>query len=281
MIDLSSRIKVIEDLIADGSINAITYAALECRLTIELICYERLALTHSYISSADLKGWQPFKVVKQISEEANELVASEFSLSVSSEPVSADFDPSSIADFEKLEYLSLGKQSGFSIAKLKKVWQGLASVALHIPLPKGDGIDIYGDAEKIRAKVDESIAAFREMSDGNMISTSFGADVSFKCLECGYQIRRKAALLKDHQVINCFNIDCHESYEVCLNKDGEDGIEFVPRKLPLTCIHCNETHFFAAKLAESLRYGESIDIKCGRCNGITKVLLNIVQQAPL
>lgn len=275
MIDLKARIDTIEKLVFDNTAQTLTYAALECRLTIEHICYERLAHTHSYIAAADLKGWQPFKVVQQVSEEANELVAIEFSLSVSSVPVSDDFDPKTESDFEEFEFIPIGKQSGFSIAKLKKLWQGLANVALHIPISKDDVIETYGEIEKIRTKVVESIAVFREISEGNMLSTSLSADVNFNCLKCGYQIKRKTALLKNHQIVNCFNVNCDESYEVLV--EGK-SIEFIPRRLTLTCMHCNGSQLFPANLAEKLKYGDILDVRCDGCNGITKVRLNIVQE---
>ncbi len=41
MIDLRGSIDTIEGHLADGSPRSLTYAALECRLAIERICYER------------------------------------------------------------------------------------------------------------------------------------------------------------------------------------------------------------------------------------------------
>jgi hypothetical protein len=73
MLDIKKRISVIEDLVAEGTVQSLTFAALECRLTIELICYDRLRVCHGYISLADLKRWTPAQVVKQIAEEANDL----------------------------------------------------------------------------------------------------------------------------------------------------------------------------------------------------------------
>jgi hypothetical protein len=57
MIDLRRIIPTIEKLLAEETPQSITYAALECRLAIEKVCYERLKVVHDYIAHEDLRGW--------------------------------------------------------------------------------------------------------------------------------------------------------------------------------------------------------------------------------
>ena len=64
MLNLDPAISKIEELLKENSEARIIYAALECRLAIERICYERLRLAHDYISHDDLKKWQPRDIVK-------------------------------------------------------------------------------------------------------------------------------------------------------------------------------------------------------------------------
>lgn len=47
----------IRSLVSAGGRENLTYAALEARLAIEAICYDRLRIAHDYISNDDLKGW--------------------------------------------------------------------------------------------------------------------------------------------------------------------------------------------------------------------------------
>ncbi|WP_237721954.1 hypothetical protein, partial [Vibrio parahaemolyticus] len=47
VLDLSKKVVEIEKLLEEGSDASITYAALECRLTIEYICYERFKQFYS------------------------------------------------------------------------------------------------------------------------------------------------------------------------------------------------------------------------------------------
>ena len=56
MKDIGSRIEKIEALLEEGAVSSLTYAALESRFTIELICYERLMTAYGYTSYSDLRN---------------------------------------------------------------------------------------------------------------------------------------------------------------------------------------------------------------------------------
>jgi hypothetical protein len=60
MIDVQKIISTVEALLADGTPQSITYAALECRLAIEKVCYDRLKVVHDYISPHDLRRYRPW-----------------------------------------------------------------------------------------------------------------------------------------------------------------------------------------------------------------------------
>ena len=86
MIDLKPCISRIETLLGKGDEASLTYAALEARLALERVCYDRLRQHHSYIAHDDLRRWQPAGIVKQLSAEVNAHVASTFTLSISDRP---------------------------------------------------------------------------------------------------------------------------------------------------------------------------------------------------
>jgi hypothetical protein len=69
MIDIGKKIAIIQNLVGEGSESHIRYAALECRLAIEEICYERLRLAHKYIPIDKIRTWQPPKLLKFLFEE--------------------------------------------------------------------------------------------------------------------------------------------------------------------------------------------------------------------
>lgn len=87
MLDIAKRIELINSLLEQDTEQSLTYAALECRLTLEYLCYERFKLYFSYLSQSDLKNWQPKHIIKQISDQIDDNVSKEFSISISAEKI--------------------------------------------------------------------------------------------------------------------------------------------------------------------------------------------------
>jgi hypothetical protein len=276
MIDIKKRIATIEALLAEGSAPSLTYAAMECRLTIEVICYERFVHSQEYISASDLKNWQPKAVVKQVSEEANELIDKGFELHISTTPIQKGAEPKTKEDYESFEFVKIGQQVGFKISKMGSLWNALSRVALHVDYSKGkDGLSLYGDVESIKAKVSEALAEFKKFEPNTLIGGGFGLNYDFPCDTCSAQIKRKAALLKDGQVIGCINPSCDESYAI--HRDGAE-ITYARRGSVIKCRGCSSEVKFPTRRAENLRYGATLEIECPTCNATTNVSLRIMQE---
>lgn len=135
MLHLKKHIKIVEELIKEDIIQSLTYAALECRLTIETICYERLKISYDYLSYDDLRKWQPKDVVKQLITDANELADEEFSIAIATIETD-DKKPTIIKEYKSLNYIDLGTQTKININKLGGLWNALSNLALHVSLPK-------------------------------------------------------------------------------------------------------------------------------------------------
>lgn len=89
MIDLKEIISVIKKLLDDNTPQSLTYAALECRLAIEKICYDRLKVNYDYISHDDLRSWRPGDVVKTLIADVDGSAASEQTLYMAKQPSAA------------------------------------------------------------------------------------------------------------------------------------------------------------------------------------------------
>ncbi|MDM5181678.1 hypothetical protein PO883_31355 [Massilia sp. DJPM01] len=276
MIDINKRITVIESLLAEGSIQSLTYAALECRLTIETICYERLMIAHKYIAASDLRKWKPAAVVKQVSEEANELIDKSFELFVSTTPSLEGAEPKTQEEYEALEYVKLGQQVGFKFSRMDTLWNGVASTALHVSVPKGEGqLSQYGDAEAIRKKVLEVLDELKKFQPNSLISSGLGMEYSFPCERCSTLIRRKVKLLQDNQVVGCFNPNCYESYTI--HVEGAE-ITYSARESTVKCKTCSTEVPIPTRRAEKLRFGETLTVPCPSCKDTTNVSLKIMQE---
>lgn len=247
MIDLSETIGIIKRHLAEGSERSLTYAALECRLAIERICYDRLARAHDYISHEEVRSWRPHHVIRLIEEDVDPHVASTYTLSISTEPVVEG------EDVTKKDYVPIGTQQGFDGARLAKLWNALSNTALHVSLPKSSDVSVtqFGNARSIGAKVEQALIELERIATGTMTSNGFGPGVSFTC-ECGQLVKRRSDQLFVGKVIHCISPTCNESYKV--EKDDDDII-FGVRAVYVTC-KCGEERRFPMALLEKLRVGE-------------------------
>lgn len=272
MKDIESRINKVEALLDEGTISSLTYAALESRFTIELICYERLMAAYGYTSYSDLRRWQPKEVVQQVIQEANELAATTLKFSVSKTPVDPANPPQSVADYENFEYAEVGTQVGFDIKEIGKLWNSLSGVALHVQTPKSKDSDlsVYGDPKKIRAKVEKALDLFKEVARGNLLASSPGPEISYSCDGCGATIKRKMDLIYNGMVASCGSEGCKESYTLTIN---ESGVEFGRRQTVFPCDGCGKTIAIPAKQAEGLRMHQLLIAECRDCGEKAEIRL--------
>lgn len=261
MINLAPSISQIEMLLGQNTESSLTYAALECRLAIERICYERLRLAHDYISHDDLKRWQPRDIVNILIQEVDSHAAETFTLSISKEPLLEDSLPPALEEYQAMEFLPIGTQVGFDPNRLGKLWNALAKLALHIsvPISKDHDVGRYGDTEKIRTKVLEALEEIKRISKGTLMSSGMGEEVSFDCI-CGTKNKRRLGLLKDGQTISCIRSDCNESYDFI-----ESDLSFGLRTFEITCRKCGEQREIPKRMIEKLRTDQHIHFSCEMC----------------
>lgn len=257
MINLKPTILQIERLLEENTEASVTYAALECRLAIERICYERLRLAHDYISHDDLRKWQPRDIVKTLIQEVDEHAATTLTISVASE-VPSENTPEG---FRALDWKPLGTQIGFNPNKFGKLWNGLANLALHIEIPasKDTTVKQYGDMQAIASKVKQALAEIKQISEGTLMSTGLGEEVSFECV-CGSKNKRRLELLKDGQTINCINPDCDESYDYV-----QSDMSFGRRTFEIVCRACGASRDISKRMVEKLRTDQYLHFDCEGC----------------
>jgi Zn finger protein HypA/HybF involved in hydrogenase expression len=252
----------IQALVDEATSESLTFAALQCRLAIEMVCYERLRNAHDYISSEDLKRWQPSYVINQLIQEVDPHVASSLTLSVSKHPMtSVDANPTR-AEYEAEEYVEIGRQVGFDSKKLGRLWNALGSF-LHVrmPLSQDDHVQFFGTPPDIKKKVIEALAELRELEAGTLISSGLGERVTFEC-DCGSKNARRAGLLKEGQIVSCFNPECPQQWTARV-EDGE--FHFDLRYMTVTCTECNAPADFPEKRLRALARNEMMQFECPKC----------------
>ena len=273
MLDIPKRIEVIQSLLLEDTKESLTYAALEGRLTIEYLCYERFKQSYSYLSIEDLKNWQPKHVVQQMSEEINENINKGFTLSISTEPLSKK-SPTNKEEYESINYTPIGNQSAINLNKLHSFWHGFSNIALHIPVPTIDSghISIYGDKEKIRKKIKAFLSYLTELKEGKLlIGGSLGECFSFHCCACETLIKKPVKLLTSPVVANCINPKCNESYLVELEKSNDHKI--TRQIITFACLVCKKDLDIPSNVFKGLKFEQQLNICCGECQSSQTVIM--------
>lgn len=277
MLPLPQIIARIQALLAEGTDASVTYAALEARLALEKVCYDRLRQRHDYISHAQLSRWQPGAVMKTLVAEVDRHAAETITLSVGKSPLGPGVSPE-----DETEWAEVGTEIGFNSNRLSSMWQALSNLALHVRLPehRDDQVADYGDKARIEAKVGEVVAELERLAKATMTWSGFGEEVSFVC-KCGEKNRRRSELLRDGQEVFCINPDCHYTWKVCLS-DHEVGFEAVT--IQVNCESCEAENHLPYREFYRMRVGHGGNFSCRFCghgNYVECRLMQRREQPPL
>lgn len=224
---VQAYIEKIKALVAQGDAASLTYAALEVRLAVEHVCYQRLRISHKYLSADDLRKWQPGYVIQTVMELVDPQIASGWTLSMGREPSKDGEDPR-----DTKEWVHIGTQASLDVKLLVKIWQAMGSF-LHTDLPKSHDHPLthYRPVEEMRSKVEEALKELERVAEGTLVGSIVPEAVSFEC-ECGQRNNRSARTLKNNSIVNCIRPDCKEQYKVELI---DDEWYFERRKLTVRC----------------------------------------------
>lgn len=276
---LKPQIIRIEGLLEAGDQPSLVYAALEARLAIERICYDRLRIVHDYISPDDLKRWQPGKVVTQLVQDVDANLVETFTLSISAAPTGRNETPMNESDFAGTEWLPVGTQVGFDAKKIQKFWQALSSF-LHVRVPQtsSDEVSEFAEAKDIEQKVREVLSELRRIASGTLLSTGFGSEVRFICA-CGHENKRREKFLRDGQDTGCINPDCAERWTVSIDKHE---VGFLRRTTEIACANCSTVAIFPEKLVHELPKGTVAKFQCANptCNELNHFGWRLMQVKP-
>lgn len=267
MLNLDPVIARIKTLLDEDTDASVTYAALEARLALEKVVYDRLRQRHDYISHADLIGWNPGYVINKILAEVDPNVTETLTLSIGKNPGARPEDD---------DFVEIGTEIGFNANLISKMWNALAKLALHVRLPehKTDEIPDYGDKARIRAKVEEVVAELERLAKGTMTISGMGNEVSFTCA-CGQLNKRKAGLLKNGQSLACFNPQCSRSFTVEVQPNGEMWFEVENIEIP--CAACRSLAFAPRRDLLKMKYGEPKIFDCVECGHPNRVMWILVR----
>jgi hypothetical protein len=246
-----------------GDAVSLTYAALESRLALERVCYERLRISHKYISADDLRTWKPQYVVQTVMEMVDPKIATEWQLQMGSEP--GDNPPN---------YVSLGTQKGFDPKYINQLWQAMSSF-LHCDVPRSSDHTIghYRTADKMKPKIEEVLRELDRISEGSIMGAMVFEHVSFEC-GCGQTNRRATVTLQHDAIVNCIREGCREQYRV--EKTG-DEFQFERRMQKVTCHNCGAAQRLPHREIHELKKDERAWFHCSECKEENTFMWRLMQ----
>jgi hypothetical protein len=228
-------------LLADPAETNLRYAALELRMVMEMVTYEKLVAAKDVIPAEVLKTWQPPKAVKALVE-FQEHADQGFTIEVAEMgDVPEGFDKLDYAQqleyYQKLDYKKLGEHHALSLAWLKKNYNKIGNL-LHAPNP--------GSSPEKPAKTAKYLADLISELELVLCSTIFtfverGGCV-FPCQACGKPVIRNTDAMKAGAVAVCSTQDCDGEYRLVNTGEGEWVVQ--PIQTKFTCPGCSHESLY-------------------------------------
>ena len=225
--DKRTHLAAAEELLATALDRNLVYAALELRMTIEAIAYEKLRLYAPRLPVAVLDKWQPPQAMRALLE-FEPRATDNFRLRISAE---AEYGVPS-GDWQEL-----GEHISLKLRWVRKTYNKLGNY-LHVPTPSASGKPggISQDGAKLRRDLD-SISAERRTVVDSTIDSSIARIIQFDCLVCNSPIIRNAdSAVESHQAI-CLQSSCAGEHH--LEFDDNGGFTAHLEATFFECLNCN------------------------------------------
>ncbi len=212
-----------------SDLGRLRYAALELRMSMEALTYDRAQAFIDEIPPAEYGTWQPKKVMKLLIE------------------IEPHADDSSTIRFGRQEtqgqpakeMRTLGSEKVFSLAALKKHYDALGSF-LHMPTIKqlnaGDA-----DLEKLKSRCEQIVAALDLALASRIFNSTLGNFSEMACVECNKPVRKRFPI--GHETVDATCFECGAGYH--LTGKADNTVEWKPKQQEVKCPTDSCPHIFA------------------------------------
>ena len=196
--------------LASGEEVRTKFAALELRMAIEAVTYERAQSYREEIPQAEYRTWQPKKVMQLLIDiEPNADKGSSLAFGLEEVPGVA-----------AKEMTSLGAEQVFSLRAIKAHYDALGSF-LHMPTLKQLEEAGEPDLAKLHKRCLTIIGLLDGVLSSPIFNINFGTFSSIPCMnpDCGKTVRRRLPAGQDALAVNCF--ECGMGYELTVAVEGQ------------------------------------------------------------
>ena len=228
--DVRESLKRAERELGSADNQRLKYAALELRMAMEALTYDRALAYKDEFPPDEYEKWQPRKVMA----------------------VLLDIDPRADRDcslaFGTQEHQGvpasvmtpLGSEKVLNMAALREHYDALGSY-LHLQSMKQARAGKPQDFAKLRPRCEEIAALIREVLSSPLFNVTVGNIATLDCQACGKRIRKRIPHGQTEVRAECY--ECHAAYTVVDKENGD--VEWKPQQHELKCANkdCKRTIF--------------------------------------
>lgn len=230
------------------------YAALELRMFMETVIYQKSDSFKKHIPEKQFKTWQVPKLLKILSK-FDEFAEKDFGLSYALE--SSPGVPSE--SFKKM-----GEHKTFTVKWLNKNYNKIGGI-LHFPRVD----DIWFSKESdLRVYLKYVLEECQKVAKGNILGSSLGTYINFNCMKCGQVNVAPKFVIQSGDVFNCLNENCSASFTAFEEKNGSWNVKRQWEK-----IKCMNDQCGVEIGIENSDLKQGNEFQCNECG--TKYLLSL------
>lgn len=213
-------LKCSKEELATGDDDRLRYVALELRMAMEALAYDRAIAYKDEFPPDEYETWQPSKVMSVLVEiDPTADNDSSLAIGVEEEPGV----PASVMN-------SLGSEKVLNMATLQKHYSALGSY-LHVQSMKQARTGKTLDIGEMRSRCEEIIVFVGEVLSSPVHNIVFGNFATLDCMKCGETIRKRMCHGQNEVQVECF--DCRASYTLIDRKNGQ--VEWKPHHHDVGC----------------------------------------------
>lgn len=251
------HLKSAEDELATKSDQRLKYAALELRMAMEALTYDRALAYKDEFPPSEYETWQPRKVMSVLLE-IDPMADKDCSVAIGTEETPGV--PAS-------KMSALGSEKVLGKSMLREHYDALGSY-LHVQSMKQMHDGAVLDFTRIRARCEELAAFVSEVLSSRVFNVTVGVFGLAKCVECESPIRKRIPAGQREVMAECQ--ECRATYTV--TDDGEGGTKWTPHQNEVECAN-NDCHEKVFLWRHELTVGQNW--KCQHCNGRNTIVLGV------
>jgi DNA-directed RNA polymerase subunit RPC12/RpoP len=238
-----------KDELASNSVERLKYGALELRMAMECLTYERAKTYASELPPKEYETWQPRKLMLLLLEIDPR----------ADKDSSVAFGAQDVRGKAAEVMTSLGTEKVLNLSAIKKHYDALGSY-LHTPTIKQLESDSAVDFKRLRERCNQIVKAVEATLASPIWNINFGKFSELACIRCKHLVRKR--INGPDEIARCF--ECGATYELNETQSKQVNWRIIEQVIPcqadgcgkniilvdadieagktVTCPHCNAGH---------------------------------------